>query len=1542
MSEKLIYLRQRLLDTGKRNRLLNFKETKRSTLKITYPTSSELFSQILSNKTLKFPVESSSEDETIFCDQIDGYKTKDSVLSPKPINELNKTLYQLKQKSKTAFEELGVNILYLAFGFLEWKEVDFSEEVIKSPLILLPVEILRESIISPYTISLFDDDIVINPTLLYKLENDFGIKINLNMDFDDFQLNELLTLISSQLIKKSWVVHDDVQLSLFSFLKINMFKDLEINESLVLDNSIIKAIFGDPSELQKIPEEIPDRSNLDNLIIPTETYQVVDADASQQQAILAAKKGISFVLQGPPGTGKSQTITNIISECLSQGKKILFVSEKMAALEVVNRNLQRVGLDDFCLQLHSHKANKVQIIKMLTDTLNKPKTHANDNLYEALESLTKDKVLLNQYVTALHKKREPLGKSIYQIHGEIAKLHNFQNIHFKFNDINEITPTSVSVLREIVNDYVNCLLKIGGNYQDHPFYGFFRSELTYEYQNEIVEHLIHFQDTLNNISQVVDEINSYFGFNCFNKISDLPRLVEFLTLISASPEYPSSWLYLDEIPEKLSLLHELQNIFLEVTRLENETSIIFTDEIFLIGDDEMYGRFINDYSSFFRLFNSTYKADLHQINNAKKVQNKKISYKIILRQLKINKQLQLFSQKIEWIESIIGNQLSDQYKGRNSNWNYFYSSLDWIIRFREKFNINDIGDLCAKKICLQESNIYAQVAMQNIYNNHEKLKTHLRFNYSIFNYKEYDIKNEFLTDAILKIKYQIQCIEKLSDWIDYRVAKNICMNTGLQDFLMEIEKKQIVPDEYVGTLLKRVYLLWIDDIYRIENSLATFSKDRFHNLVNHFKEKDISQFSIAQARIRQLLSSQRPDNTGFATRGTEIHTLLRESEKRRKILPIRKLFEKIPNLILTLKPCLLMSPLSVSLFLDPTLYQFDVVIFDEASQVSTENAIGAIYRGKQLIMVGDREQLPPTNFFTANTSDSEFNEGDDEEEFGSYESILDECGGTLHTISLLWHYRSRHEHLITYSNAKIYKNLITFPTPISSGKDIGVEFVHVPDGVYLRSNLHSNVIEAKKVAELVFDHFLKYPNRSLGVVTFSEKQMEAIDNEINSLRKLAPNYEPYFDESVIEPFFIKNLENVQGDERDTIIFSIGYGKDQFGKISMNFGPLNREGGYRRLNVAITRAKYNVKLVSSILPLDLNRTDSQGVKMLRGYMEFAIYGPDTIKEDLTIPEILQFESPFEMDVYDVLVNNGYNVGTQVGCSGYRIDLSVKHPKLLDRYVLAIECDGATYHSAKTARERDRLREDVLRDRGWKFYRIWSTDWIRQRTTAIENLLEAVENSIKSYADELENNLRFSQVPKIITTKKILEEVILNNNDEKLFIEYKSYDKHSIAYNKYGSVNNFLVDLITFIVNSESPIHIEMIYQYVAPYLERKKITCTVISITNNVINNYCKGKFVMVNNFLWSNTMLIPEFRIPSKYSEPRDIKFIAKEELAEGMKIIINNSIGIEKYVLFQEVAKVLGFSRIGDNIHVYLEQAFKYMENKNYIETKNNMISLK
>ena len=521
----------------------------------------------------------------------------------------------------------------------------------------------------------------------------------------------------------------------------------------------------------------------------------------------------------------------------------------------------------------------------------------------------------------------------------------------------------------------------------------------------------------------------------------------------------------------------------------------------------------------------------------------------------------------------------DFYNGLETNWDELIEALKYAAGLKELATQYSLPDSFVKAVCNDKNIIsYCGDTSGKISALIDSASEYIDWFASLFNNEE-----DFYQTNILDLSRRMSlCRDKkylLEEWVDYCSNREKCDKLGLGTFIKQVEGLEIDSNYITDAYLKRFYRLWLDAILPKFPAVQDFRGRIQAQTISEFCELDKGQFKIARARVRERALSRIPDFNSINVARDEIAILKRELNKQRRLMPLRKLFMTIPNLITALRPCFMMSPLSVSVFLEAQSYNFDLVIFDEASQVHTEDAIGAIMRGKQTIIVGDTKQLPPTSFFSASLNDEDYDIDSDEtvesEDAGAFESVLDEAVAVLPERSLRWHYRSRDEHLIAFSNVKVYNSqLITFPSSIESAPDTGVEYIYVKDGVYDRGGKKNNIIEAKKVADLVFEHFRKYPNRSLGVVTFSEAQQNAVDAAIRQRRLQDSRFDKFFIEDKEEPFFIKNLENVQGDERDTIIFSIGYAKDSRDIMYMNFGPLSREGGYRRLNVAITRAKYS--------------------------------------------------------------------------------------------------------------------------------------------------------------------------------------------------------------------------------------------------------------------------------------------------------------------------------------------------------------------------------
>lgn len=546
----------------------------------------------------------------------------------------------------------------------------------------------------------------------------------------------------------------------------------------------------------------------------------------------------------------------------------------------------------------------------------------------------------------------------------------------------------------------------------------------------------------------------------------------------------------------------------------------------------------------------------------------------------------------------------------------------------------------------------------------------------------------------------------------------------LEGVANELIEQRYMPEASAAIVMLRIYRSIGDHLISSDSVLRGFDLESHERLRQEFESLDRWEIQAAATAIREFqLGRSDRSGVGFeAAANSELGVLQKELSKKRKHMPLRRLFSEIAEILLKLKPCVMMSPLSVSTFLTDERLRFDLVVFDEASQVFPWDAMGAIYRGSQLIVAGDEKQLPPTSFFERAESESE-----DDDDIADYESILSVCkANNMPAIRLRWHYRSRREALIAFSNRHFYNgDLVTFPSSRDASDD-GVRLELVEDGLWLDQK---NLPEAKRVVDLVIEHFRVRPGKSLGVIAFSQSQRAAIDDELYDRRRKNPIIDKLVGNSGDEPLFIKNLERVQGDERDVIVLSIGYARNADGKIPARFGPINKSGGERRLNVAVTRAREQMVVVSSIraADVDLSGSKSEGAHLLKAYLAYAETGTDSLGV-LSSSIGDETESPFEADVAAALIRRGFEPVPQVGCGGFRIDLALKHPDRPGEFCLGIECDGATYHSSSTARDRDRIRQSMLEALGWKIVRVWSTDWVRDPERQLQRIELAYQDAL----------------------------------------------------------------------------------------------------------------------------------------------------------------------------------------------------------------------
>lgn len=1556
--------KKKLLDTTKRNRAINFRQTRSSNISIISPNIDDFF-KVVDGRQAEFAnlFEEDEDDdididETIFDDidpDEDEFVLAQGIKLPKkdryskdeliPVIEKfnlrkkksgNKNYFfsdlsrkrqkdvlnNLMKRTRLFMEENAINILYLAVGNLNWYESEESNVVIKSPLFLLPVTIHQQEFDAPYTLGFSETEILLNTSLIKLMDSEFNIDLNFEFNPDEEYYESYTAYKNYVLTKfhdKHWYIDDDINLTVFSFSKINMVKDLEANRKEIINNELLKMLSGDES---KYTDEgrVYSEDELDSLIRPFEYFQALDADSSQELAIQSAITGKSFVLQGPPGTGKSQTITNIISELISRGKKVLFVAEKKAALDVVYSNLKKVGLEEYALPLHNQSVDKKTIIQELNHALVSRQSirKIEETQLNLLDyKFTSSRETLSKYAQVLLQKLQPLNKSIYEIYGLFFKYYNSPNLKFIIEDIERIDFNRLREFELIINEFESSYKNIGFNQTSHTWYGLNLTHMSQQEREDLSDNIRRANDFTKDLLDFIKKQFTFIKVNDDFDISYVKDLLALIKLILNLRVYDKSVIFEYEKNNYYRIskkdIHDYQQLIdkkNKLSMLSDNIDALYDKDVLKL-DIKFIDKVLSTNTNFFkRLFSSQYRKVKSQLLTY--VKDKKTSYKEFVSSIKVMKEYLETEKDINSLVREITFDTYTLYEAKNIK-----QHLEILTQYYELYDFLNQKDY---EFTIEfESIIKDAIANKNDFKEIEKTLTLLIEYFEEYTNRIDSVINlplQSLRETKVKLQHYNKDFSSIGNFLNFNAAYQKGINNGLKDFFDTIVNSD-VKDQLNEIFLRRFYFNIIDNYHSENQILLEFNSDTFDLYKNEFAESDKKLIQLSKYRIDELITKNTPNIDGIEGNNVEVLKLRREAQKSRKIMPIRKLFIEIPNLILRLKPCLMMSPLSVSSFLHSSAYKFDTVIFDEASQVKPESAVGAIYRAKQVIIVGDKEQLPPTNFFENIDSDDE-----SDIDVDSFDSILDFSLGTLKPVSLKWHYRSKFEELIQTSNREIYRDLVTFPSRSQAGKREGIDFEKV-HGVYVD---RKNTTEAHKVVELLQEHFDQFKDtRSIGVVTFSEAQQKEVERVVYRFRKEHHEYENYFNADRPEPFFIKNIETVQGDERDTIIISIGYGPDPLNNISMNFGPLNKEGGYRRLNVAITRAKINLIVVSSISEsdIDLNRTDKRGMKMLKKFLTFAEFGIDDKEDNLDYSA--SEDSPFELDVSDEIERMGYQVRKQIGSSGYKLDLAVVNPKDSSKYVLGIECDGATYHSSKSARDRDRLRQEVLENRGWRIHRIWSTDWFKNRSQEIKKLKEAIEISLKDQKE--------TKVNQDLVSKPILVAV----NKEKKTPNFEEFPELSLVSRKYRYTHQ-----LEQLFKDLSPIHIDYVQKIVPPMYGRTRWT-SVVENDFRIDFQLLKRRvpLEMKDGFIIYKDKPI-QFRKATSDLNTRTFDKIHFEEIVDAYQRLLEVSGATKLEDLDDMVIELCGYKKSNADYVSISKKAINHMLKKDCISIVGDVIDLK
>ena len=1536
-----------LLDTGKRNPLIHFRDTRTSTAEVVFPSPELLFEKIdgaasfeVFDPNIPETADGQEEDsgtepaqtgeprenpdadtdgKSAFLARYSGkLKRQNQILLYHPAVNPMAAVKKIDQKAREYVEETGVNVAYMAFGFIHWKENDSSGDVFRAPLLLVPVQLEQASAADPYFITSAEDDILVNPTFSYKIQTEYGIKLPA---YNEEGLTAYLEKARRLAAKLQWTVSSECKIGIFSFLKINMYRDLKDNAAAILANPNVRMLLGEPADretkfgIRESAAPVPDP-----LI---ELHSVVDADSSQIEAIEMAKSGKSFVLQGPPGTGKSQTITNIIAECLSDGKKVLFVSEKLAALNVVYEKLKQAGLSEFCLQLHSHKANKKEVIADICHTLHMGKSAVSSRANSEIETKRKAERQLDAYAIELHKQRPGINKSLYQLYESYAALQSMPDVPWTVPDLPSKGEAYIKETASLLEQYADYIPSIGYDYRKNPWYGYIYQDTSFSAKSQVKEDFSRAVHCLQELIPLQKEISQKYKILCASL--ENARLWKTFFRAAAKSQILTPMLLRREVFNRIKpSLQDLRTRAAKLLSAREALSAVFNEHLWQLNGGACYETLTRQFDgTFSRVFNGQYRQLMAELRLCRR-DGKKPSYREALEMTWRLADFQQQSLAYARAEAPVKGFLGAAYRGIDTDWKYVWEQLSAAETvFSGGISFGALaGGSYADFLFLQPALAkYAQNLEMILASCGRESQERLA---EYFDSRILDIFSAPCPLVWERLHGCLGSMEQLDNWCHFRGLLFRLTEKQAVPYITAAIAQNVEPKQFPGAFRKQFYYQWMDSVWSGTPVLSAFHRISQDQAVRVFAEKDLEQFEINKARIRADLSARRPSLDLIAP-GSALAVLLREGEKKRRLKSIRSLLAETGELVQRIKPCFLMSPLSVSTFLAPDSVSFDVAVFDEASQIFPQDAIGAIYRARQLIVVGDSRQMPPTNFFQASAETE--NPEEESEDAADFESILDLCSASMPQLRLRWHYRSRCEQLITFSNKNFYDgSLITFPSPRADAPGTGVDYYHA-EGIFDRRT-HTNRKEAEFIVELIYRNIRQHPDRSLGVVAFSAAQQDLIRQLLAKRRKTAPEQEFFFRRSAEEPFFIKNLETVQGDERDTIIFSVAYGIDSQGRLLHHFGPLNRAGGERRLNVAVTRAKYNIQVVSSMhdTDIDLNRTSAEGVRLLREYLDFAENGRIPMERAEKVNPFDQSDSDFEMEVCGFLRSRGYSVDTRVGCSDFQIDLALKLPGSSD-YALAVECDGAAYHSSGNARDRDRLRQEILERMGWKFYRIWSTDWFRNKAVEQSRLLEAA-------ADALETSSAAEEKPE---AEDPPEEIFEEAAEEKPFefSAYQTADLQEVCRRHPGNFKAIVKDILEV----EAPLSEELLLKRMVRYFGREKITSVVQRTYEQQMEGCGQYGILRRNGFLY----LEPGKEISFRARGPleREIRQIAPEELAAGMLEILRQNVTAERTGLYRLLAAQCGVTRLGRSVNEAMDAALGMLERSDSVTVEGGQISL-
>ncbi len=1414
---------QKLLDFSARNRLLNIPASSRQVIPLVCSDLGALENQIAANRTITIRSAEDALGEKTFADlqanrltteqckdTIDAELRSGRLCAMMPPREVYRRLSDLYHDARTNLEESGVNTLFLAIGALQWMDPSAGKnrKAYRAPILMVPVRLERASMAEGVKMSRIDEETTINSTLIEFLRTQFTITVpGLDpLPADDYGVDVRSVLDAfRQSIKKmeGWEVVDDVHIGCFSFGKFVMWKDMTDRVDELKKNSLVNHLIGGGGLFDDGIEVFP-AEEVARHVNPEKLYCPVSYDSSQLAAVLYSELGKSFVLHGPPGTGKAQTITNIIAHNLALGRRVLFVSEKKAALDVVKARLDRIGLTPFCLELHSNKTEKGKFYEQIKAALSVPDTVAPNEWGQVVADFERNRAELNAYVAELHRPY-PNGLSAYNCFTRAIQYGSKVSQELFAFDCLKQDCESYREARQTVQDLLT------------DFRGVLETalkampELKVESWSPVLER--QFKEAAQDMATTSAGLKTPPGA-LYGMLRDLDRREELAKLLDGYALDRLSEFSLDGVA---GMLADNARAFVLVRLIKN-----------LILFQEVKGMFLP----------GTAKPSAE----------------------KLAADIPLLKEYREIVARLGTADVAEVGVKRQELAAKFKALAEFVVLD-----------------ALPMTEVTTPDFFQAMADGCGDLRNVLRYRKTLARAKTLGV----------------------GAFADYILAND----DGTLDILA------VFDDAYAAKML--------DAVLAQTPVLAEFTGVGQEERVERFRQLDERYMELTKRVVFAKLAETLPRGRGGSCPdGSELGVVKRECEKKTRQKAVRQILAESKTLIPAMKPCFLMSPLSVAQYLPVDSRPFDLIVFDEASQIPVWDAIGVIARGKQLVVVGDPKQMPPTSFFQKGETEDEDME---DESIADQESILDEClVAGVHSTYLSWHYRSRHEALIAFSNEHYYDGkLCTFPAAANSPR-LGVKFVFVEGGVFERQGKgpRTNPIEAKALVDYICSEVRKpgYKRRSIGVVTFSMPQQKLIRTMLDERRGGDPVLEKLLPDDGEGAYFVKNLENVQGDESDVILFSVGYAPDEAGRFTMYFCPLNLSGGERRLNVAVTRAKEQVVVFSSIRSAQIDageggRTRAVGAGHLKAFLEYAERGNAVASGAGSV-----VSDDFGGVLASFLAEHGYHVDRNVGCSEFRIDVAVSDPSDPQRYLMGIECDGPSYAGQRTALDRDVNRVGVLKGLGWHMYRAWSVDWAFDRKRAEERLLQALERAGRN--ESLPPPPLPKPEPEVVEAKPSTGPAAVLRETYRCW--RPSGAKPSRKLDDDASQKR-VAEMLAQAIEVEGPICGDLLFRRVAGAWGVTRITDAVRRVLD-----FCSPSSSAITvecgvTVYWPAGMKSADyrgFRVPAKEKDPstkRALEEIPPQEVANAMDELIIEFGDCPQDVLFRETLKLFGLGALTD-----------------------------